>query len=102
MYELAIYAVYNDVACLEDNLFQTLQHIISIRVARGQALKMGLKLMAIFQKKVFFQTLIIENVCTLPEMQFKGIIFIGVTNFFPELVLKALDILKDQSSNFVS
>ena len=46
--------------------------------------------MAISQKKVFFQTLINEIDSTLPEMQFKGIIFIGETNFFPEFVLKGL------------
>ena len=46
--------------------------------------------MAIFQKKVFFQSLINEIDSTLPEMQFKGIFFIGVTKFFPEIVLKGL------------
>ena len=51
---------------------------------------MGLQWMAIFRKKVSFQIFINEIDSTLPEMQFKGIIFIGVTNFFPEFVLKGL------------
>ena len=51
---------------------------------------MGLKLMANSRKKAFFETLINEIDSTLPEMQFKGIIFIGVTNFFPEFVSKGL------------
>ena len=63
---------------------------LSNRVAKGQALKMGLKVMAIFRKKVFFQTLINEIDSTFPKMHFKGIIFIGVTKFFPEFVLKGL------------
>ena len=46
--------------------------------------------MAIPRKKAFFQTFINEIDSTLPEMQFKGIIFIGVTKFFPEFVLKGL------------
>ena len=75
------------------NIALILLHIflfISNRVAKGQALKMGLKLMAICRKEVFFQTLINEIDSTLPEMQFKGIIFIGVTKYFPEFVLNGL------------
>ena len=51
---------------------------VSNQVAKAQALKMGLKLMAIFRKKAFFQTLMNEIDCPLPAMQFKGITFIGV------------------------
>ena len=46
--------------------------------------------MAISRKKAFFQTLINKIDSTLPEIQFKGIVFIGVTKFFPEFVLKGL------------
>ena len=70
--------------------FQIHIFFISNRVAKAQALKMGLKLMAISRKKAFFQTLINEVDCTLPEIQFNGLIFIGVTKFFPEFVLKGL------------
>ena len=63
---------------------------ISSRVDKGYALKMEPKLMTISRKKAFFKTLITEIDSTLPEMQFKGIISIGVNKSYPEFVSKGL------------
>ena len=68
-------------------LFPTHSFYTSNRVAKGQALEMGLKLMAISRKKVFFPTLINEIDSTLPEMQVLLSHLCWYPNFFRNLHL---------------
>ena len=73
---------------------------ISNQVDKGQALNMGRKLIAIFRKKVFFQTLI--NEITLPEMQFSRCNLHRGNQIFPRICLKRLSNLSAWVKNRVT